>query len=72
MKDVKRKISVSSDSMRHCATNRKVAGSIPHGVLLEFFIDIIPTGCTMALRRTQPLTEMSITNISWGIKAVGA
>jgi hypothetical protein len=27
--------------LRHCATNRNVAGSIPD-VLLEFFIDIIP------------------------------
>jgi dolichyl-phosphate-mannose--protein O-mannosyl transferase len=27
--------------LRHCATNRKVAGSIPDGVSLEFFIVII-------------------------------
>jgi len=26
----------------------------------------------MALRLTQPLTEMSTTNISWGVKAAGA
>jgi len=26
----------------------------------------------MTLRSTQPLTEMSIRNISWGVKAAGA
>jgi hypothetical protein len=26
----------------------------------------------MALGSTQPLTEMSTTNISWGVKAAGA
>jgi hypothetical protein len=26
----------------------------------------------MALRSTQPLTEMSTRNISWGVKAAGA
>ena len=35
-------------------------------VSLEFFID------TMALGLTQPLTEMSTRNISWGAKAAGA
>jgi hypothetical protein len=45
-----------------CATNRKVAGSIPDGVM-EFFIDINPSDRTMALESTQLLTEMSI---SWG------
>ena len=34
-------------------------------VPLEFFIDN-PSGCTMALGLTQPLTEMSTRNISWG------
>jgi hypothetical protein len=29
-------------------------------------------GRTMALESTQPLTEMSTRNISWGVKAVGA
>jgi len=52
-------------SLRHCATNRKVAGSIPDGV-----IRIIhwhnPSGRTMALGLTLPLTEMSTRNISWG------
>jgi hypothetical protein len=31
-----------------------------------------PSGCTMALGSTEPLTEMSIRNISWGVKAAGA
>ena len=48
--------------LRHCATSRKVAGSIPYGV----------TGRTMALGLTQPLTEMSTRNISWGVKAAGS
>jgi len=35
-------------------------------VSLEFFIDIILTDRTMAQELTQPLTEMSARNISWG------
>ena len=31
-----------------------------------------PSGCTMALGSTQPLTEMSTRNISWGVNAAGA
>jgi hypothetical protein len=43
--------------LRHCATSRKVAGSIHwHN----------PSGRTMALGSTQPLTEMSTRNISLG------
>jgi hypothetical protein len=45
--------------LRHCATNQKVAGSIPDGVI-EFF-----SGRTMALGLTQPLTEISNRDISW-------
>jgi hypothetical protein len=30
-----------------------------------------PFGRTMALGSTQPLTEMSTRNISWGVKAAG-
>jgi hypothetical protein len=44
--------------LRYCATNQKVAGSIPDGVM-EFFIDINPSDRTMALGSTEPLTEMS-------------
>jgi hypothetical protein len=31
-----------------------------------------PSGCTMALGSTQPLTEMSTRNISRGVKTAGA
>jgi hypothetical protein len=51
--------------LRYCATNQKVTGSIPNGVV-EFFIDINPSECTMALGSTQPLTDMSTGSISWG------
>jgi len=51
--------------LRCCATNRKIAGSIPAGVS-GFFIDIDSSDRTMALGSTQPLTEMSTRNISWG------
>jgi len=51
--------------LRCCATNRKVAGSIPDGV-----IGIIhwhnPSDGTMDLESAQPLTEMSTMTISWG------
>jgi hypothetical protein len=40
-------------------------------VSLEFFIDS-SFGRTMALGSTQPLTQMSTRNISWGVKAAGA
>ena len=56
--------------LRHCATTRKVTGSIP---------DDNPTSCTMALESTQPLREMSTRNICprgglWWVvdKAAGA
>jgi hypothetical protein len=52
--------------LRHCATSRKVAGSILDGVIC-----LNPSGRTMALGSTQPLTEMSTRNISWGVKAAG-
>ena len=57
--------------LRHCATSRKVAGSIHDGVI-EIFHWHNPSGRTMALGLTQPLTEMSTKNISWGLKAAGA
>jgi hypothetical protein len=44
--------------LRHCATNRKVAGSIPDDVT-GFFHWHNPSGRTMAQGSTQPLTEMS-------------
>jgi hypothetical protein len=51
--------------LRDCATNRKVAGSVPDGVT-GFFHSHNPSGRTMALGSTQTLTEMSTMNISWG------
>jgi hypothetical protein len=40
-------------------------GSIPDGVIGIFHL-YNPFGCTMALGLTQPLTEMSTRDISWG------
>ena len=57
--------------LRCCATNRKVAGSIPEGVIGIFHWHN-PSDRTMALGSTQPLTEMSTRSISWGVKAAGA
>jgi hypothetical protein len=42
--------------LRQCATNRKVAGLIPDGVI-GIFHRHNPSGRTMALGSTQPLTE---------------
>ena len=49
--------------LRHCATNRKVTGSIPY--VIGIFHWHSPSGRTVALGLTQPLTEMSTRNISW-------
>jgi hypothetical protein len=49
----------------YCATNRKVAGSIPDGVIGIFHWHN-PSDRTMALGSTHPLTEMSTRSISWG------
>jgi hypothetical protein len=56
--------------LRHCATSRKVAGSIPIGVIRMFNWQNT-SGRTMALGLTQPLTQMSTRNISWGVKMAG-
>jgi hypothetical protein len=45
--------------LRYCATNQRVAGSIPDGVI-GIFLWHNPSDRTMALGSTQPLTEMSI------------
>jgi hypothetical protein len=50
--------------LRHCATSRKVTGSIPDGVI-GIFQWLNPSGRTMAMESTQPLTEMSTRNPSW-------
>jgi succinylglutamate desuccinylase len=57
--------------LRHCNTSWKVGGSIPDGIT-GIFHSLNPFGCTMALGSTQPLTEMSIMNISWTVKALAA
>jgi len=55
-----------SQWLRCCATNRKVAGSIPAGVS-GFFIDIKSFRSHYgALGSTHPLTEMSTRSNSWG------
>jgi hypothetical protein len=51
--------------LRHCATNRRVAGLIPDDVSGCFHWHN-PSGRTMALGLKQPLSEMSTRNISWG------
>jgi hypothetical protein len=52
--------------LRHYATNRQVAVSIPDGVI-GIFQGHNPSGRTMALGSTQPLTEVSTRCISWGV-----
>jgi hypothetical protein len=49
--------------LRHCATSRKLVGSIPDGVIKIFYWPN-PAGCTMALGSTQPLKEMSTRSTS--------
>jgi hypothetical protein len=51
---------------RHSATSRKVAVLIPDGVICGIFHSHNLSDSTMALRSTQPLTEMSTRNIAWG------
>ena len=54
--------------LRFCATNRKVTGSIPDGVI-GIFHWRNPSDRTMALGLTQPITEISTRSISWGVKS---
>jgi hypothetical protein len=51
--------------LRHCATSRKVTGSIPGGIT-GIFQRLNPSGRTVALGSTQPLAEMSTRNPSCG------
>ena len=53
------------DTLWRSWLSRKVAGSIPNGVIGNFR-EHNPDGSTMALGLTQTLTEMSARNISWG------
>ena len=57
--------------LKHCTTNRKVAGSISDGII-EIFHWKCPSGSTMAMGLVQPRIEMSTRNIFWGVKAAGA
>ena len=54
----------------YCAS-RKVVGSILDGVT-GIFHRYNPSGRTVALGSTQPLTEMSTRNTSLAVKAAGA
>ena len=56
--------------LRHWATRQQVAGSIPDAVNAIFHWHN-PSGRSTALELTQPLTETSTGNISWGVKAAG-
>ena len=56
--------------LSHCATSRNVTGSIPDGVI-GIFQRHNPSGRTVALGLTRPLTEMSTRNISWRVKTAG-
>jgi coenzyme F420-reducing hydrogenase delta subunit len=55
-----------SSWLRHYATSRKVAGSIPHEVIGFIFNGPNPSSRTMALGSTQSLTEMSTSNLPGG------
>ena len=56
---------VDQCGLRDCGTGRKVEGSIPFGVIRIFHWHN-PSGRTVTLGSTQPLTEMSTRNISCG------
>ena len=60
----RRKGTVVAQWLRSCATNRKVASSIPDGVT-GIFLWHNPSDRTMRYR-LQPLTEMITRVISWG------
>jgi hypothetical protein len=53
--------------LRHCATNRKVAGSISDGVIDLFLLAALWSWVRLSL-----YTEMSTRVISLGVKTVGA
>jgi hypothetical protein len=61
-------VAQSVEALRYC---RKIAGSIPDGVI-GIFHQHNPSGCTLAVALAQPLTEMSTSNITWRVKAAGA
>jgi len=57
--------------LRHCATSWRAVGSIPDHVT-EIFHWHTPSACTVVLGSSQPLTEKSMRNISWGVKLASA
>jgi hypothetical protein len=61
-KHTKSPLQKSYSWLRHCATSREIAGSIPDEVI-GFFNWPNPSSRTMALGSTQPLKEMSTRNL---------
>ena len=59
------------EALRYKPEGRGFVGSIPDGVFGIFNLHN-PSGRTMVLRSTQPLTEMSTGNVSWGVKVAVA
>jgi len=57
--------------LRHCFTSQKFAYLIPSGIIRIFHWHN-PSGRNMALGLSQPLTELSTRNISWGVNAACA
>jgi hypothetical protein len=58
-------------TLRHWATSRKVAGSIPDAII-GIFLWLNPSGRAMALGSTQPLTETSTRDVALGVQEAGA
>jgi len=59
---------INNSALRRCATSRNIAVSLPD-VIIGIFNWHNPSGRIMTLGSTQPITEMSISNVSWGVKA---
>jgi hypothetical protein len=55
----------------HCATSRKVAGSVPIGVMGIIHWRNL-SGRTVSVHSTQPLTQMITINIFCGVRSAGA
>ena len=60
-----------TEALPYKSEGRKVAGSIPDGVIGIFHWPT-PSGRTMAMGLTQPLTEITTKNISWGVEVTDA
>ena len=57
--------------LRYCTTSRKNAGSIPDS-FTEIFYWHSASARTIALGSTQPISDTSTRNISWGVNGAGA